>query len=282
MPLGFNIGPITVRFYGIILMLGVVAAAFLISREARRKGLNSDLVWDGLVWVLIGGIIGARLWHILTPMATDVEQGITTMYYLTHPIDAISVWRGGLGIPGAIIGGVLALYFFCRRRKLNFLEWMDIGAPGLALGQAIGRWGNFVNQELFGKPTDLPWAVKIDPQHRPPGYENIETYHPLFLYESLLSFANVGILLFISRRYSKSLYDGDVFLIYLILYPVERFFLEFIRLTPSVVWGLNANQALMAVVALAATITLIFRHLRQPSPSSKGGKKTRRRKKAES
>lgn len=272
MPVGFDIGPFTIRYYGIILMIGVLAAAFLAEREARRRGLKSDIVWDGLIWILIGGVVGARLWHILTPMVTDVDQGLTTMYYFSHPLEALAVWRGGLGIPGAIIGGVLALYLFCRQKDLNFLVWLDIGAPAVALGQAIGRWGNFVNQELYGLPTNLPWAIPIDPEHRLPEYSQIEYYHPLFLYESLFSFANVFILLFIGRRYSDRLYNGDLFLIFLILYPVERFLLEFLRLVPSEVAGININQTLMAVVALSAIAILLFRHLRGREKSKRKAK----------
>jgi len=250
-------------------MLGVLAAAFMTERIARGRGIKSDVVWDGLIWVLIGGIIGARLWHVLTPPPSMVEQGLTTAYYLTHPLDAIAIWRGGVGIPGAVIGGVLALFFYSRWKKLNFLMWLDIAAPGLALAQAIGRWGNFVNQELYGNPTNLPWAIRIDPQYRLPGYKDVEYYHPLFLYESLFSFANVLLLLFIGRRFSNRLYDGDLFLIYLILYPVERFLLEFIRLDPSQVAGMNANQTLMGVVVLAAIGLLVWRHWRGSKPVAK-------------
>lgn len=264
MPTGFSVGPIYIRFYGIIIMLGVVAAAFLADRVARRKGLDSELVWDGLVWVVIGGIIGARVWHILTPPPSMVERGITTLYYLTHPLDAINIRQGGLGIPGAVIGGILALYIYSRRRDLNFLIWLDIAAPALALGQAIGRWGNFVNQELYGLPTNLPWGIQIDPEYRLPGYLDVERYHPLFLYESLLSFANVGILIWLTWRYAERLKNGDIFLIYLILYPLERFFLEFLRLDPSQVGGINANQTVMGIIALVAAAILIWRHFLSP------------------
>jgi phosphatidylglycerol:prolipoprotein diacylglycerol transferase len=153
------------------------------------------------------------------------------------------------------------LYIFCRRRKLAFPLWADIAAPGLALGQAIGRWGNFVNQEVYGKPTTLPWAVRIDPAHRVvAGYENIETYHPLFLYESLWNFALMGLLLWLGRRYDHWLKDGDLFIIYLIGYPLGRFFLEFLRLDVSMVGGINANQMLMAVVVILAGGLLYWRH----------------------
>lgn len=260
MPQGFQIGPLYIRYYGIILMLGAMAGAWLTGREARRRGQDSEVVWDGLVWVLIGGIVGARIWHILTPPPSMVEQGITTAWYLKHPLDALAVWRGGLGIPGAVIGGGLAIYFYARKNKLDFLLWLDAAAPGLALGQAIGRWGNFVNQELYGKPTDLPWAVHIDPQYRLPGYQHQETYHPLFLYESLWNFANMALLLWVGRRYQERLKTGDIILIYMIVYPVGRFFLDFIRLDPAMVAGVNANQTVMAIVALLAAGALIWRH----------------------
>jgi phosphatidylglycerol:prolipoprotein diacylglycerol transferase len=260
MPTGFQIGPLYIRFYGIILMVGALAGAWLAAQEAKHRDQDTEIVWDGLIWVLIGGIIGARIWHILTPPPSMVEQGITTAWYLTHPLDALAIWRGGLGIPGAVIGGVLALYLYTRKNKLDFLMWVDIAAPGLALGQAIGRWGNFVNQELYGKPTNLPWAIHIDPQYRLPGYENQATYHPLFLYESLWNLTNMFLLIWISRRYANRLKPGDVFLIYLLVYPVGRFFLEFIRLDPSMVGGLNANQTLMLIVFLIAAGLLFWRH----------------------
>ncbi len=260
MPTGFHIGPIPVYYYGIILMIGALAGAWLASLEARRRGQNTDLVWDGLIWVLIGGILGARIWHILTPPPSMVALGITTGWYLTHPLDMISTWNGGLGIPGAVIGGLIALYWFCRRRKISFLVWADIAVPGLALGQAIGRWGNYVNQELYGAPSNLPWAIRIDAAHRLPGYQNVETYHPVFLYESLWSLMNMAVLLWLGRRHSDRLKSGDLFLTYLIIYPLGRFLLEFLRLDSSRVAGLNTNQTIMAVVALAATAILIWRH----------------------
>lgn len=264
MPTGFQLGPLYIRFYGIILMIGAVAAAFLADREARRRGQDSELVWDGLIWVLIGGIIGARVWHILTPPPSMVEAGITTYFYLTHPLDALAIWRGGLGIPGAIIGGLIAIYFFCRYRKLDFLMWLDIAAPALALGQAIGRWGNYVNQELYGAPTNLPWKIYIEPQYRLPGFTDQEYFHPLFLYESLWNLGIVIVLLLLARRGADWLINGDIFLIYLILYPLGRFLLEFIRLDSAQVAGINANQTVMAVVAVAAVITLVVRHRRKP------------------
>lgn len=257
MPEGFSIGPLTVRFYGIILMSGAVAGAFLATREAKRRGYAPDIVWDLFIYLLIGGIIGARVWHILTP---SPSTGVTAAWYLSHPLDALAVWKGGLGIPGAIIGGLIALYFYSRRTGINFAEWTDIGAPGLALGQAIGRWGNFVNQELYGAPTNLPWKIFIAPEKRLAGYLDAEYYHPLFLYESLWNLMNLFLLLWISRRSAGSLKNGDIFLTYLVVYPLGRFLLDFLRLDASMVGGLNINQTVMAVVAVCAGAALYLRH----------------------
>ncbi len=261
MPNSFTIGPIRIYFYGIILMLGALAAAWLASREARRRGEDPNVVWDALLWVLIGGIIGARLWHIFTPPPSMVALGITTKFYLTHPLDALAIWNGGLGIPGAVIGGGLALYIYCRKRKLNFATWADIAAPGLALAQAIGRWGNFINQELYGRPTTLPWGLHID---YAPGYPPETRFHPLFLYESLYNLANMFFLLWLARRYKDKLLPGDVFLVYVIFYTIGRFLLDFLRLDVSQAFGMNINQAFMLVVSVGAGILLYSRHKKPP------------------
>jgi phosphatidylglycerol:prolipoprotein diacylglycerol transferase len=152
------------------------------------------------------------------------------------------------------------LFIFARRRKLDFAFWLDVVAPALALGQAIGRWGNFFNQELYGNPSTLPWAIQINPENRLPGYEDQATYHPLFLYESLWNFGIVILLLWLGRKYDDRLINGDLFLIYLIAYPLGRFSLEFLRLDPSHVAGININQTVMLVVALSAVGVLVWRH----------------------
>lgn len=257
---GIHIGFLYIRFYGLILMSGALAAAYLAASEARRRGQDTEIVWDGLIWCLIGGIIGARIWHILTPPPSMVAQGITTLWYLTHPLDALAIWRGGLGIMGAVLGGAVALYLYTRKRELSFFLWCDIAVPGVALAQAIGRWGNFINQELYGAPTSLPWAIRIDPQYRLSGFENEAFYHPLFLYESLWNLANMGLLLGLGRRFKDQLREGDLFLIYLIIYPLGRFLLEFLRLDASMVVGININQWVMLAIAVAAAALMYLRH----------------------
>lgn len=259
-----------VAYYGIILMVAAVSAAFLADYRARQRGLNSETVWDGFLWVLVGGIIGARLWHIFTPqtsnMVIDPATGqLANPYFVGGTIqilDILMIWKGGLGIPGAVIGGGLMLYLFTRRNGQSFGLWADIAAPTVAMAQAIGRWGNFVNQELYGAPSDLPWAITIPPEKRLAEFADQATYHPLFLYEMLWNLLNFGILLWMEKRFAGKLKHGDVFLVYLIIYPIGRFLLEYLRLDPSIIGGINFNQTFMLVIAVVAGALLAFRHRR--------------------
>jgi len=263
LPDGFLIGSFKIYFYSLIIIAGVLAAVWLSIREAKRRGENSDFIWDMVPWLLIAGIIGARLWHVFTPSAS---MGVTASYYFQHPLEILMTRKGGLGIPGAVLGGVIALIFYCRVKKTSFFTWADIIAPGLALAQVIGRWGNFFNQELYGSPTNLPWAIFIDAAHRLPQYSTVAYYHPMFLYESLWNLLNMFLLLYLARRYSEKLLPGDLLFTYLIVYPVGRFFLEFIRLDPSFVGGVNANQVTMAVVAIGSILALVIRHRKTGNP----------------
>ncbi len=267
--MGIHIGTLLyIRFYGIILMSGAIAGAFLAEREVRRRKMNDQLIWDALIWLLVGGIIGARIWHILTPPPSMVAQGTTTAFYLTHPLDALAIWNGGLGIVGGVAGGALALYWFARRQKIPFLVWADIAAPSVALAQAIGRWGNFVNEELYGAPTNLPWKIFIEPKYRLPQFANVAYYHPLFLYESLWNLMDMAILLWLGRKYADRLKPGDIILTYLIIYPIGRFLLEFLRLDASRIAGINANQSLMVVIILLSAAALLWRHRKQPTTAA--------------
>jgi phosphatidylglycerol:prolipoprotein diacylglycerol transferase len=249
-----------IYFYGILITLGVVAAALIGQAEAKRRGMNSEVIWDALFWVVLAGIIGARIWHILTPPPSMVAQGITTKWYLMHPLDMLNIRNGGLGIPGAVIGGALALWIYCRRKRISFLTWADVVAPGVALAQAIGRWGNFFNQEVYGLPTNLPWKIYIDPLHRVEGYLNNEYFHPLFFYESLWNVVNMAILLWLARRFKQWLKPGDIFLIYMIMYSIGRFGLDFLRLDASQVGGINFNQTFVIFVALIAGVIIFINH----------------------
>jgi phosphatidylglycerol:prolipoprotein diacylglycerol transferase len=265
---GINIGPLTFHFYGLIIMLGVVAGGFVARWLLQQMDEDDpDVIWDALIWVLILGVIGARLYHVFTPSKSLLEAGIDTRYYLTHPIDLIAAWRGGMGMPGAIIGGALGLWIFARRNNFNVLKLLDAVAPATALGQAIGRWGNFVNQELYGPPTDLPWGIFIRPENRLSGYESFTHFHPLFLYESIWNLANLVFLVWLWRRFGDKFKPGDLFLTYLITYPIGRFMLEFIRIDFVPLFGINFNQMLSLLVALASAGLIYWRHRRDQAPA---------------
>jgi len=260
--LGIHIGIFYIRYYGLILMAAALIAAFTAETLARRRHLDTEIVWDVFLWVVIGAVVGARIWHILTPPQSMQEMNppITTFWYLTHPFDAINLTKGGLGLPGALIGGALTMWIYVRRKKLSFGVWGDIAVPGIALGLAFGRLGNFVNHELYGLPSNLPWAIYIPPEARLPQFATVTRYHPLFLYESLLNIINFGILLWLGEKYRDHLKAGDLILMFFVNYGIIRFGLEFLRIDQSLVYGMDINQVLAAVVALAAVGGLLWRH----------------------
>lgn len=268
---GIHLGPLYFRYYGMIIMAGAVVGAFVARHILSKREKDPDLVWDALIWALIFGVIGARLYHVFTPSQSLLDAGIDTRYYLTHPLDILLTWNGGLGMPGALIGGAFGLYIFARRRKLALSHLFDAAAPAIAIGQAIGRWGNFVNQELYGPPTDLPWGIPIKPVNRLAGFEAFERFHPLFLYESLWNLLNAAALYFLWKRYGDRLKPGDLFLAYLIGYPLGRFLLEFLRLD-FVPWaGVNLNQAIMLATALVSGGVLLWRHRKVGAPPAPAG-----------
>jgi phosphatidylglycerol:prolipoprotein diacylglycerol transferase len=260
--LGIHIGIFYIRYYGLILMTAALIAAYTAEILARRRHLDTEIVWDMFLWIVIGAVVGARIWHILTPPASmqQMTPPINTLYYLTHPFDAVNLTKGGLGLPGALIGGALTMWIYTRRKKLSFALWADIAVPGVALGHAFGRLGNFVNHELYGLPSNLPWAIYIPPEARLPQYTTVARYHPLFLYESLLNIVNFGILLWLGEKYRDRLKTGDIMLVYFLNYGIIRFGLEFLRLDQSPVFGLDINQIVAAVAAVAAIFGLLWRH----------------------
>ncbi len=256
---GIHLAGLYIRFYALILLTGLIVGAWLTARRARARDLNPEHVWNGLFWAVIPGLIGARLYHVLTP---SPASGLSTGYYLQHPEQILAIWNGGLGIYGAIIGGIFGIWLYTRRHKLSLLLWLDLAVPGLALAQAIGRWANFVNNELYGGPSTLPWAITIPPEKRLPGFEQFATYHPLFLYESLLNLIACGLLLWIERRFSKWLRPGDLLLTYALMYPAIRFSLDFLRLDSAGVGSITIAQLVSAAAFLTAFVVLIARHRR--------------------
>jgi phosphatidylglycerol:prolipoprotein diacylglycerol transferase len=267
---GICIGPLPIRFYGMIIVLGILVGGFVATREARQRGENSDRIWDALIWIAIAGIIGARLYHVFSTPAGCAENVPMCgwPWYSQHPLDALLIWNGGLGIFGALLAGGLVVLIYARRYKLPLARYLDIAAPALLIGQAIGRWGNFVNQELYGPPTNLPWGIPIDAAHRYGAFTDLAQYpvettrfQPDFLYESFLNVIGFIVLVLVARRLQHRLKDGDVFLLYLIWYPANRILVESLRPDAWTVNGGLATAQLVSLVLIAvAVLGLLWRH----------------------
>ncbi|MBI5942805.1 MAG: prolipoprotein diacylglyceryl transferase [Chloroflexi bacterium] len=251
---GLSLGPLLFRWSGILVALGLGAGFLLTIIQAKFYNYDPEIIYDVFLHLIFWGILGARLWHILTPPLSSVELGLTTRYYFSHPLDVLAIWVGGFGIPGAIIGGLFALFMFTRKQGYSFWVLADLLAPGLALAQAIGRVGNYFSQELYGLPTNLPWKIFIEPSHRLTGFETIEYYHPLFAYEAILSLANLILLIWLSRRFTGRFRAGGFFLVYLGFYSATRLFLEFLRLDVALVNGINVNQVFFTLTFVCAVI----------------------------
>lgn len=257
---GFALGPFFLRWHAVLIALGVSAGALLAGLELRRRGGDPQIAYYLFLPLIFWGTLGARLWHIFTPPLSSVQLGLTTAHYLSNPLDALALWTGGFGIPGAILGGMFGLFLFSRKYELPFWQVADVLAPGLALAQAVGRIGNYFNQELYGLPTALPWGIFIEPAHRLNGYETLAFYHPLFAYESAVSFANMVLLLWLGRKFSDRLRHGDLFLIYLAIYSAARFLLEFLRVDVALLGALNVNQLFFSIAFFAAAGSLLRRN----------------------
>src|SRR5512141_565961 len=258
---GLCLGPLPIHFYGLIIVLGILAGGMVAAREARRRGENPDRIWDALIWVAIAGIIGARLYHVFSTPAgcTAAVQACGWPWYQNHPLDALLIWNGGLGIFGAILAGGLVVLIYARRHQLPLARYLDIAAPALLIGQAIGRWGNFVNQELYGPPTNLPWGIPIDAAHRYGAFTDLTQYpvettrfQPDFLYESLLNVIGFSVVMIVARRFQSRLKDGDVFLLYLLWYPANRILVESLRPDAWTVSGGLATAQLVSLILIAA------------------------------
>jgi phosphatidylglycerol:prolipoprotein diacylglycerol transferase len=229
--------------------------------DAPWRIWNPEHVWGGLGWALILGLIGARLYHVMTPSPSMEEVGIySPLDYFRNPYQLINLRNGGLGIYGGIAGGALGLWIFTRRQRLPSLAWADLAAVGMALGQVFGRWGNYFNQELYGRPTNLPWGITIEPTYRLPAYSEYSRFHPAFLYESLWSLLTFLILLTLARRYSEKLLTGDLMALYLVMYAIGRTLLETVRLDSRLLTlgSLQLNMAVATFVSLLIALAMII------------------------
>lgn len=281
-PVIFEIGPFSLHWYGVFIVGGAVLAAWVSSLYAARAGDNPDHIWNILAWSLIGGIIGARLYHVFSSPA----DGLGWAYYRENPLDIINFWNGGfrgLGIYGGLAGGTLAIAIYCWFNKLNPLRYLDYIAPNVLVAQALGRMGNFVNQELYGPPSDAPWAFHINPRFpcqlppnlpadiQPCGYPDLTTetinwyathgFHPTFFYEALWNLAMFGVLAFVLWRFGERLRRGDGLLLYLIAYPLGRFWVEMFR-PDAWVMGQLATAQWIAIISVVGSITvMVVRHV---------------------
>lgn len=233
-------GPLAIRWYGLLIATAVLLGTTLAHREALRRGVDPDRLLNVIVAAVLTSLVGARLYYVLFNLA----------YYAAHPLKILAVWEGGLAIHGGLLAGALATVVACRSAGLSLPVTTDIFVPSVALGQAIGRWGNFFNQEAFGTPTDLPWKLFIDPYHRPPELARFEYFHPTFLYESLWNLGVFGLLWFLLRRRLESR-PGALTLAYLGLYSLGRFFVEGLR-TDSLMLGEYRAAQLVSLALLAA------------------------------
>jgi phosphatidylglycerol:prolipoprotein diacylglycerol transferase len=263
----FRVGPISIYWYGIIIVTAVLVASYVAAFEAKRRGEDEDHVWNMLIIVIILGIVGARLYHVFSSPAGGA---IGWAYYREHPWAIFDTRSGGLGIFGAVAGGLLGVLLYTYRAKLNLWRYLDIGAPALLLGQAIGRWGNFVNQELHGPPTTLPWGISIDQFHRLPPYDDLTQFplttrfHPDFLYESLWNLIGLVLILVLGRKFANRLKEGDLFLIYLIWYPLGRIWVEALRPDAWKIGNVPTAQIVSAVLIVVSVVVLVIRHRKQP------------------
>lgn len=258
-PMLIELGPLAIRWYGLLIALAVLLGLVISSRLARRRGFENGLISDLLPLLVLAAVVGARAYYVL----------FEWRQYRINWLEALQIWRGGIAIHGALIGGVLAVIGFCRWRRLSFWSLMDVLVPSVALGQAIGRWGNFFNSEAFGLPTDLPWKLSIPLASRPAGYLANEWFHPTFLYESLwdLGLFLILLVLVLRRRSDGSpwLPNGAVTCVYALVYSLGRFWIEALRLDPLCLWGtlpdgncLRIAQLMSLLLALAGAGGLVW------------------------
>lgn len=264
-PFIFHLGPFAPRWYGTILAAGVLLASWIVARELRRRGRDPEVVYAIAGWAIPAGVIGARLYHV----ATDFKR--FNGHYAMIP----QLWDGGLGLPGVIIGGAIGAYIGARRAGVPPLVIFDCVAPGIVLAQALGRFGNYFNQELFGGPTSLPWGLEIAPRNRPLRYAADPTFQPTFLYESLWDVGVAVVLFILIRRYWRRVRPGTYFLAYLALYGAGRTWIEGLRVDQAQMLGpLRFNQVLFATVTVICAAIVIPRFLRAARTGPDSGPET--------
>jgi phosphatidylglycerol:prolipoprotein diacylglycerol transferase len=270
-PIAFTIGPLVVHWYGIAYAIGLAAAYLVITREARWRRLDAGLLANGMIVVAVVALIGGRLYHVIDQWQLykdDLARIVLPPY-------------SGLGVYGGIIAGTIAAFLYVRAKRQPFLSWADAVAPGLFAMQAIARWGNFFNQELYGSPTNLPWGIAIQCQYRtqgypcPPGSDPTATlgqhFQPMFLYESLSGLVGLLVLVWLARRFAAWLRPGDLLLVFFIWYGAVRFGVESLKADNWTFFGVPVAQIIAAITVIGAMIILVTRHARGRDPGQATG-----------
>jgi len=256
-PIIFQAGPVTIRWYSVIIITGIILGTLLAQRLAKQRDEDPEKIADLAVWLVVGAIPFARLYYVLFEWERYAQGPWWKVF---------AIWEGGIAIHGAILGGIIAAYLFAKKTKSNFWKLADICAPALALGQAIGRWGNFFNSEAFGVPTDLPWKLYIPPEWRPTAFIANNYFHPTFLYESLWNLMVMSILLWLFKKF-PNWGQGTIAATYAVLYGIGRFWIE----------GLRTDSLYLGSLRMAQVVSLLFVALglfgwwwfnRQPSKAS--------------
>jgi prolipoprotein diacylglyceryl transferase len=244
------VGAFPLRAYALCIIAGILVAMVIGNRRWRARGGTSDTLESTLVVAIPCGIIGARIYHVLTDYELYFSAG-------RHPVDALKIWNGGLGIWGAVAGGALGAYVVARRRGVVFPALLDALAPAILVAQAIGRLGNWFNSELFGRPTRLPWGLEIAPQYRPAGYAADATFHPTFLYELVWNLLVALVLVLLDRRYRLG--HGKVFALYVALYSLGRFWIEALRIDAvNQIGGFRLNNYTSAIAFVVAVVVFVW------------------------
>ncbi|MBS2938234.1 prolipoprotein diacylglyceryl transferase [Nocardioides sp. J2M5] len=254
----WHLGPLPIRGYALCIILGIVAAIWIGEKRWVARGGAPGEVSDLAIWAVPFGLVGGRLYHVATDWELYFGEG-------KNPVTALYVWRGGLGIWGAIALGAVGVMLGCRARGIKVLPLLDALAPGVLVAQAMGRWGNWFNQELYGGPTNLPWGLEIDVAHREARYLDVATYHPTFLYECLWNLAAFAVLIWLDRRFRLG--HGRVVALYVMLYTAGRGWIENMRIDEvqmNDVLGLRLNVWTSIVLFVLATAYFLWSTRRHP------------------
>lgn len=244
-----DLGVIRVYWYSILVLAGILAGFAFARRRTRQQGITEAVFVDVVFYSMIAGLVGARFWHVFV---------FQWAYYREHLVEIPQIWQGGIAIQGALVFGLVTLVILCHRKKISPWLMTDLLAPGVALGQAIGRWGNFFNQELYGKPTTMPWGIFVSEDQRVAGYESFSYFHPVFFYESIL---NLLLFVVLYSQLKRKRPIGSVTIFYFVGYGVIRFFMDFVRIDPMPMFvGLRYSQWISLIFIIVSAIAyFLFR-----------------------